>query len=482
MGYPWKNLSPKDGFIVKQQALLSDIDQKILTFLYQPLIGTAAYSLYMTLWTEIEEEAYWSEGILHSELLALLNIGIPELYQARIKLEAIGLLKTYIQTGSTKLTIYELQAPQASDVFFKDDLLSLLLLEKVGERKFRKLRNRFVIESIDKKKFQEVTKSFLDVFQFDAELLKREKDLLKEPVSYIGKTSSSKPKIDSKTFDLKFFYTGLNQQYINRSSITKEVEEAILVLHTLYGLDELAMQQFVLNASDIETGQIDEKKLKKLAYDDYHNKNQQNISLKDVVEKDIQVDANQQKMRDNELTQRGLTIEDIAVIEVSEQISPIDFMNSIKDQKGGFVTKPEEWTLEEIVKKANLPTAVINILIHYILVVKNNPTLDQKLAYKIANDWAQEKVVAPEEAIQKVKKMYLENAEKRQQQENRTKTYAQNRNNGNYSKQVTTRKETLPEWAKAENKQAEEKPMSENEKQAFMERLKRIQNFGKEGE
>lgn len=38
-------------------------------------------------------------------------------------------------------------------------------------------------------------------------------------------------------------------------------------------------------------------------------------------------------MRDNELTQRGLTIEDIAVIEVSEQISPIDFMNSIKDQK-----------------------------------------------------------------------------------------------------------------------------------------------------
>lgn len=133
-------------------------------------------------------------------------------------------------------------------------------------------------------------------------------------------------------------------------------------------------------------------------------------------------------------------------------------------------------------KKANLPTAVINILIHYILVVKNNPTLDQKLAYKIANDWAQEKVVAPEEAIQKVKKMYLENAEKRQQQENRTKTYAQNRNNGNYSKQVTTRKETLPEWAKAENKQAEEKPMSENEKQAFMERLKRIQNFGKEGE
>ncbi len=199
-----------------------------------------------------------------------------------------------------------------------------------------------------------------------------------------------------------------------------------------------------------------------------------------MVEKDIQVDSNQQQMRENELTQRGLTKEDIAVIEVSEQISPVDFMNSIKDQKGGFVTKHEEWTLEEIVKKANLPTSVI--LIHYILVVRNNPTLDQKLAYKIANDWAQEKVVAPEEAIHKVKKMYLENSEKRQQQENRSKTYAQNRNKGSYGKQTTIRKETLPDWAKAENNQTEETPMSEEEKQSFMERLKRIQNFGKEGE
>lgn len=482
MGYPWKNLSPKDGFLVKQNALLSDIDQKILTFLYQPLIGTAAYSLYMTLWTEIEEEKYWSEGILHSELLTVLNIGIPELYQARIKLEAIGLLKTYVQIDTTKLTIYELQAPQTSEVFFKDDLLSLLLLERVGERKFKNLRKRFIVEKIDKQKFQEITKSFLDVFQFDAELLKREKELLKEPVSYIGKTANSNPKVDPKTFDLKFFYSGLNQQYINRSSITKEIEETILVLHTLYGLDELTMQQFILNASDIETGTIDEKKLKKLVYDDYHNKNQQNISLKDVVEKDIQIDVNQQETRENDLMKKGLTKEDIAVIEVSEQISPYDFMNSIKEQKGGFVTKPEEWTLEEIVKKANLPTAVINILIHYVLVVKNNPTLDQKLAYKIANDWAQEKVVAPEEAIQKVKKMYLENAEKKQQQENRNKTYTQNRSKGNYNNQTTIRKETLPDWAKAENNQMEEKPMSEEEKQAFMERLKRIQNFGKEGE
>ncbi|MCM3511672.1 DnaD domain protein [Carnobacterium inhibens] len=39
------------------------------------------------------------------------------------------------------------------------------------------------------------------------------------------------------------------------------------------------------------------------------------------------------------------------------------------------------------------------------------------------------------------------------------------------------RKETLPDWAKEENQQVEEKPMSEEDKQAFRERLEKIQSF-----
>lgn len=44
----------------------------------------------------------------------------------------------------------------------------------------------------------------------------------------------------------------------------------------------------------------------------------------------------------------------------------------------------------------------------------------------------------------------------------------------------STRKETLPDWAKEENQQVEEKPMDEESKAEFMERLKKIQSFGKE--
>jgi len=44
----------------------------------------------------------------------------------------------------------------------------------------------------------------------------------------------------------------------------------------------------------------------------------------------------------------------------------------------------------------------------------------------------------------------------------------------------SARKETLPDWAKEENQQKQETPMSEEEKAEFMERLEKIQSFGKD--
>ncbi|MFZ2645225.1 MAG: helicase DnaB, partial [Trichococcus flocculiformis] len=71
MSYPWQNISPKDAFRASQTNLISDVDRKILTQLYQPIIGPQAFSLYLTLLAEIPQESYWSKELLHTELLAL---------------------------------------------------------------------------------------------------------------------------------------------------------------------------------------------------------------------------------------------------------------------------------------------------------------------------------------------------------------------------------------------------------------------------
>ena len=41
---------PADTFIVVNKTILCDNDRKLLTLLYQPIIGSQAISLYYTLW------------------------------------------------------------------------------------------------------------------------------------------------------------------------------------------------------------------------------------------------------------------------------------------------------------------------------------------------------------------------------------------------------------------------------------------------
>jgi len=157
VSYPWKNLSPKDGYIVRQTALLSDVDQRILTSLYQPLIGASAFSLYMILKEEVRYAMSVSEEKLLSELLSVLDIGIADFYQARIRLEAVGLLHTYKKKSKEHIYLYELHPPLSANNFFADDVFSLLLLERLGEKTFQTLRSKFVTYFPEKNEYQEVT-------------------------------------------------------------------------------------------------------------------------------------------------------------------------------------------------------------------------------------------------------------------------------------------------------------------------------------
>lgn len=479
MENPWQFLNPKDRFSVKLSGALTASDQKYLSFLYQPLIGHTAYSLYMTLWTEVNEEKYWSEPLLHSELLMLLNIGIPELYQARVRLEGIGLLKTY-KHAQEEAYVYELLAPLDSESFFKEDLLNIALFELVGERKYQRLKQRFAIQKIDTNQYHNVTKSFLDVYRFGNSM--QVMPSTNQDLELVGKGKAQGPILDQATFDWHFFYEGLASQYVNRDQITVAIKETITVLHEMYGIDELEMQRFVARASNPSTGEIDGQKLKKTIYDAYHQNEQSQVTLHDVVGSEIEADVSKQLFRKNELRHQGFSEADIALIQSAKSFSPYDFISSIKDQKGGFVSKTETWVLDSLVKNAKLPTSVVNLLIHYILVVRGDVTLTQGLVDKIANDWSQDQISTPEKAMQKVQQMYDDTAKKIQEKEAKQNNRYQNNRPSYQQKNQSTRKETLPDWAQDSAVEVEEKPLSEEEQAAFREKLRKIQNFGKEGD
>ena len=73
-----------------------DVDERnVVTLLYQPLIGSDAFSLYLTFWALIDRSRLGTPEYNHSKIFDLLSISPIEFIAVRKKLEAIGLLVVY---------------------------------------------------------------------------------------------------------------------------------------------------------------------------------------------------------------------------------------------------------------------------------------------------------------------------------------------------------------------------------------------------
>lgn len=109
----WKDVLPVDPYVVKSRSMLQDIDRQIITQLYQPLIGPVAFSLYMTLWGELEQNRLWGGESTHRQLMGMTQSNLKTIHQEQGKLEGIGLLKVYMKESERqeRLFIYELLPP-----------------------------------------------------------------------------------------------------------------------------------------------------------------------------------------------------------------------------------------------------------------------------------------------------------------------------------------------------------------------------------
>lgn len=153
MAQHWQEILPIDRYIVSANGLLYDYDRKVLTFLYQPLIGSTCLSLYMTLWAEVEENRLWSESSSHHLLMNLLGMNLKDIYEARLKLEGIGLLKTYMKKDEEERSfIYELIPPLTPEQFFQDGMLNIYLYRKIGKNHFARLKRFSLTSKFQRKK------------------------------------------------------------------------------------------------------------------------------------------------------------------------------------------------------------------------------------------------------------------------------------------------------------------------------------------
>src|SRR5574344_2996491 len=88
---------PTDTFTVINRTILHNSDRNILIMLYQPIIGSTAINLYLTLWSYLNKSEIMSLDWTHHHLMSSMQINLDKIIESREKLEAIGLIKSYLK-------------------------------------------------------------------------------------------------------------------------------------------------------------------------------------------------------------------------------------------------------------------------------------------------------------------------------------------------------------------------------------------------
>lgn len=454
----WKELQPKNIYQGRKSSPLKEEGKSALLSLYQPLIGGEALSLYLTLYSEISLETGVGPEGLHADLLSSLSCGLPQFYEARKKLEGIGLLEVYFKKDESlgNCFLYELLEPLDVPAFFKDTLLSFLLLEKVGERRFNQLTEIFKPKNLSHEGYQKVTKKFLDVYRFNEAVYAANQEQVE---SIQQKFTSVEPKSlmeDSDSFDWTFLTDWLKKQHINQ--LKEEVLQQVKMYQMLYGFDELTLGELILQSFDFTTEEVSLKELQRIVL----LRQQQNA----LRQSSNTLDTGQP-------VETGITVNQALpsaaqqLIQVARQTPPMRYLEAIKKEKGGYVSKQENWLLQDLVTQSGLSNSVINILINYVLVIKNHASLNASFVNTIANEWAQKKISTPEEAIEHLHTLSTKAKQPKASKQNNTSNYRRN-----------VRREKLPDWV---NQPKDETPIS-TEKKAEIDRRFKEYLAKKEGE
>ena len=392
-----KVLANQDFLEVRLASLIADFDRDTLSNLYQPMIGYEALSLYMTLWSEANNEKV-SPLCTHEQLFLRMRMPAGAFVEARKYLEATGLLKTFVSQGQDyKIYHYELYAPKSPRGFFDDALLYGMLIKSIGEKNSTRLKNIYLVEP--KQDYgEEITAKFMEVFhpQFNDEAFV---EAANEESKLKGRNAG---KIKGQ-FSYEAFFDYLKQiSQIQESAFYKNEMKEIERLATLNGVNEEEAANLVSKLYDPSQNKghrIDFDKLAK--------------AMQEMTDLKYRGVNNKRQVRQPNLVS-GET--DLArKINLMEKNSPKDYLSILQ---GG--TKPASADLKvinDLSKNYNLPNPVINAIVDYVLYKADN-VLSRPYAEKVAVSLVRENILTAVDAMN-----YLKKVDKKSRSKKANKTF-----------------------------------------------------------
>ncbi|WP_100405073.1 replication initiation and membrane attachment family protein [Bacillus solitudinis] len=441
MSWHWKELLPVDRLTIRSADYLTDVDRQVLALLYQPLTGAFAYSLYMTLWSQLEQDQYWGKEQTHRQLMLMMGGDLQTIFEERKKLEAIGLLKTFKKKEEeTSVYLYELQPPMSPQQFFENDVLSVYLFNRLGKNQYRQLRERFVAEKVSREDYVELTYSFDEVYtslhhseivsnlqsetseglrlEEDKELLSRKKE---RDLAFTG------------DFDFELLKHDLSSFVIPEHVLTLPVKDAIIRLAFVYRIEPLEMSRIVQQAA-LHDDKVDISELRKKAQEWYkleHGSEPPSLSLRT------------HPPEHQTMALKEPTSEEEKTIRFYETTPPLTLLEIRSN--GSMVAPADVKIIEGLILDFQLLPGVVNVLLDYVL-WQHDMKLPKAFVDKIAGHWSRKKVktvtaamgLALEEKLKKEKVVQLAGEKKQPQR-----------------KAKNPRKDTLPKWLIEEKKKQE---------------------------
>ena len=370
------SLYPADTYQVLDKSLLSELDKLVLNMLYMPIIGNTAVVLYLKLQSETRN-LYISEELTHHHLMTSMGLTLDNIKEARLRLEGIGLLKTYYHEGDINSYVYELYSPVSPQEFFSHPIFNVVLYNNVGKTEYNRLFECFKLPHISLKDYEEITASFDSIYKSrnytlleinNENIISKNKLLLKYELD----------------FDFDLMISSIPKGMFNEKCLNKTMKELIINLAFLYEIDPVKMADLV-RASLNEKGNIDKEELRKNTrrYYQFQNDNR----LPSLLFKS-QPEYLKNASGDN--SKRG------RIIKVFESHSPIEFLTA--KNKGAKPTDNDIKIIENLLMDLKLNPAVVNVLIDYVLKTNNNK-LTKGYVEAIAGQWKRSGIETAEEAM-----------------------------------------------------------------------------------
>jgi replication initiation and membrane attachment protein len=435
----WKELLPIDRYNVQMKGILHDLDVKIITSLYQPLIGSKAYSLYMTLWNELDGNQINTYESTHHSLMSMTQMNLGEIYVERKKMEGIGLLKTFKKEDEQyRIFYYELQPPLLPEQFFNDDVLNIYLYSRIGKMKYLETRKRFLKPKQNLSEMEAVTSSFNDAFEsiHQSELMTSKHSEVSENIrinsseQFVQREMPDELYFKSDTFDYELLMQDLSSFILPKELITEEIKESIIRLAFVYSIEPLEMSS-ILQQAYMNDGELTIESLRKSVQNWYRFEYPNDLPALSERIQPIEL----QKMRDKQPSSQQEK-----VVKAFETISPKQLLEHYSN--GSKPAASDMKVIESIMIDQKLNPGVINVLIDYVLYT-NDMKLIHAYTEKIASHWKRKNVITVEQA------MALARAEHKKYQE-----WSNNKTKGkNTAKTVRKNVKTdkLPKWWKNKN-------------------------------